>query len=232
LISIERLRAPSSSQEPPKIRTLRPIPQLLRTNIPRAQTNTLPPIPLRVIHDHVGSQQHRTYTPCCAKRRRRCERRDILGLILLPENIATNDTHKIRQRDANTRKRNALVLVRNVVIIPRAEQDGRRRRAPGHHEARKIRHGETVLDVDSRVDDEPDEREREPERDEREPQTHVIGREGQNEQHACPYDVGRDCVEIGFYLVVAQAADDLRKEERHGLQGDAEAHLDHQETVC
>lgn len=119
----------------------------------------------------------------------------------------------------------------DVVVVPGAQQDGRRGGAPGHHEAGEIRDVDVGLDVDGGVDDEADKGQQEAEGDEGEAQARVVGREGQDEQDDGADDVGRDGVEVGLDAAVAEAGDNLRQEEGHALQRHAEADFDAQPGV-
>ena len=122
--------------------------------------------------------------------------------------------------------------MRDVVVVPCRQQHRRRGRAPRHHEARVVRELQLVLHVvDARVDHEADEREDEAERDERRAQAGQVGAEREDEQHHCARDIWRDGVQVRLHGGVLEALDDLRHEERHGLDGHAEADLDQEEDV-
>ena len=79
-----------------------------------------------------------------------------------------------------------------------------------------------ILDIETNVDTEADEREHETCRDERETQSSEIAGEGQDEEHDGARHVRRDSIQIRLHGAVAQAGDDLRQEELNGLQGHAQ----------
>ncbi len=113
----------------------------------------------------------------------------------------------------------AVALVHDVVVVPRAEQHGRRARAPRHHEARKVRDAQVALDVDRHVHTEA-------ERDEREADVGVVGREGEEEEEDGADAVRRDRVQVRLDGVVPEPTDDLRHEECDGLNGHAQTDFD------
>lgn len=104
------------------------------------------------------------------------------------ENIP-NHTHEIGHGNPHGRQHHALVLVGDVVVIPHVEDDTGRARAPGHHEAGKVRHGEVRV-VDGREDDEADASKSEAQRDKGKPQPRIVRREAQDQQHDGARDVG------------------------------------------
>lgn len=219
------------SEEPPELGALRALAQLLRAHIARLAHDALPRVPPLVIKDHKRAQEQRQRRPDRAKRSGRNQRRNVLGRVLVAEDVRRDEAHEVREGHAERRERDAAALVRDVVVVPRAEEHGRRGRAPRHHEARKVRDLKLALDVDRRVDDEADEREQEARGDEREPDARVVGREGEDEQEDGPDAVRRDRVEVRLDCVVPEAADDLRHEERDGLQRDPETDLDPEPDV-
>ena len=120
----------------------------------------LPPllnIPPLIIRNHPRAQQQRQDTPKPAKRRRRRKRRDILGRVLVEEDIAAHDAHEVRNGDADGGEHDAAVLVGDIVVVPHVKDDGGGGRAPSHHEAGEVGDMDLGVDVDSDVDDEADE---------------------------------------------------------------------------
>lgn len=85
--------------------------------------------------------------------------------------------------------------------------------------------------LDARKYDEPAEREQEPEHDERESDAEQVGAKGKDQQHHGAGDVGGDGVQVRLDGGVLEGANDLRQEERDGLQRDAEADLDGEKGV-
>lgn len=67
--------------------------------------------------------------------------------------------------------------MRNVVVVPRGEQDGWSRRPPHHHEGCEVGGRQVRGDVDGGEDDEPDEGEGEAQGDEREADAREVGAE-------------------------------------------------------
>jgi len=122
--------------------------------------------------------------------------------------------------------------VRDVVIVPGAEEDAGSGGSPAHHEGCEIGDVELGGDVDGDVDEEADEGEEETEGDEGTTSSCVIGGEGEDQEHGGARDVGGDGVEIGFDGGVAETGDDLGEEEVDALEGDAETDFDGEEGVC
>jgi hypothetical protein len=120
----------------------------------------LPPLfnisPL-IIRNHPRAQYQRQDTPQPAKRRRCRKRRDILGCVLVAEDIAANDAHEVRDGDTDRGEHDTAVLVGDVVVVPHVKDDGRGGRAPRHHEAGEVGDMDLGGDVDCDVDDEADE---------------------------------------------------------------------------
>jgi len=83
-----------------------------------------------------------------------------------------------------------------------------------------------MQDVNSGVDDEANEGKRKAEHDEGTSSTSVIRGEGENQKHDGTRNVGSDGVKIGLYDRIAEALDDLGKEEGDGLEWDTEADFD------
>jgi len=96
----------------------------------------------------------------------------------------------------------------------------------GHHEAGEIRHVQLVLHIDPGIHRHADEREHEAGRDKRPAPARVVARKRQDEQHHGARHVRRHGVQVRLHGAVAQARDDLRQEQLHALQRDAEADLD------
>lgn len=143
------------SQKPPKLPRLRPIPQSLRRHLLRPQTHPIPPVPPLIVKPHITPQQGRQTRPRSAKRSNRHQRGHVLGLIARTKHITTDQPHEIRQRHPGTRQQHAAALIRHIVVVPGAQQDGRRGRAPGHHEGGEVGEADLRLDVvDGGVDDE------------------------------------------------------------------------------
>ena len=176
------MQASGRLEEPPELGALRALAQLLRAHIARLAHDALPRVPPLVIKDHERAEEQRQRRTGRAKRSGRDQRRDVLGRVLVAEDVRRDEAHEVREGHAERRERDAAALVRDVVVVPRAEEDGRRGRAPRHHEARKVRDVQLALDVDRRVDNEPDEREQEARGDEREPDARVVGREGEDDR--------------------------------------------------
>lgn len=144
-------------QEPPILGHSRSILQQLRRNVLGLQLPPLLNIPPLIIRNHPRAQHQRQDTPQPAKGRRRRERRDILGCVLVAEDIAAHDAHEVRDGDADGGEHDAAVLVGDVVVVPHVEDDGGGGRAPRHHEAGEVGDMDLGGDVDGDVDDEADE---------------------------------------------------------------------------
>lgn len=118
------------------------------------------------------------------------------------------------------------------LLVPRAQNDGRSTRTPAHHKSGEVGHldlGRHVLDT--RKDDEPAEGEQEAKHDKREPDAQKVRAEGKNQEHDGAGDVRGDSIQICLDGGVLEGADDLRQEERDGLQWYTEADLDGEEGV-
>lgn len=195
----------------------------------------LPPgllVPPVVVKHHIGPQKPGDQASAGAKDGRGDERRLVLGLFVLAEDVARHETHYVGERHANGRQDHAAALVGNVVVVPCREEDRGCRGAPYHHEAGVVGELDLALDVvDGSVDDEADKGEGEAEHDEGEPDAQKVGAEGEDEQHNGAANVGRDRVEVRLDEPVAEALDDLGHEEGDGLDGHTEADLDEEEAV-
>lgn len=84
---------------------------------------------------------------------------------------------------------------------------------------------------DAGKDDESTEGEQEAKDDEREPDAQEVRAEGKNQEHDGAGDVRGDGIQIRLDGGVLEGADDLRQEERDGLQRYTEADLDGEEGV-
>ena len=118
--------------KPPKPLSRRPIPQLLRRHIPHIKLIPSPDISPPIIHHHPTPQRHRQQKPHPPKRRRRRQRGDILGRVLVLEDIRTDDPHQIGERHAQRREDQPPAFVRDVVVVPDIQEHRRCRRAPTH----------------------------------------------------------------------------------------------------
>lgn len=194
---------------------------------------TIPTVAPHIIHPHSGPEQTRQHRSRGSEHAHRDERRQVLRSVLLAEDVAAHEAHQVRQGDPDAGQEHAATLVRDVVVVPRAHQHRRRRRAPGHHEGGKVRHVQMGLDVrDGGVDHEPGEGQEVGERDERRAPTRQVRREREHHAHHGAGDIGRDRVEVGLDGGVAQALHDLGQEERYSLDGHAGADFQTQEDIC
>jgi len=135
------------------------------------------------------------------------------------------------QRNSNGSEYDTPAFVGGVVVIPRAEEDGRRTSAPTHHEAREIRNRLPLQHINCSINNKSRKRQQETQHDKRASSSREIRRKSEDEQHHGTAHIGRDGIQIRLDLGVAQPADDLREEERDGLQGDAETDFDGEEGV-
>ena len=189
-------------------------------------------VPPVVVKHHVPAQQARDQAARGAEAGRGDERRLVLGLLVLAEDVARHEAHDVGEGYTNRGQNDTATLVRDVIVVPGRKQDRRSRGTPDHHEGGIVRELDLAVDVvDGSIDDEADERERETQHDEGKTDPQQIRAEGQDKQHDGTADVRRNGVQIRLDDLVAQPLDDLRHEQRHGLDGHAEADLDEQEAV-
>lgn len=125
-------------QEPSEFRYPRPIPQHLRGHLLNIQLPPQLPIPAFIVEHHIQSQ-----TPCnnCARsaeRRGRRQRRYVFRRRLIREDIRGNESHDVGERYADGCEDHAASFMRYVVIVPGAEEDGRRGGTPAHQEGCEV----------------------------------------------------------------------------------------------
>lgn len=99
---------------------------------------------------------------------------------------------------------------------------------PNHHKARKIRHLQSRLDINTHINNKPNKRKQKPRRSKRKPQPRQIARERQNQQHHCPRHIRRHGIQIRFDSTIPQPRNNLRQIQLHTLQRHAQTDLNPQ----
>ena len=106
------------SIEPTEIITRWALIQILRWNILRFNTDTLPAISLFIIKHHPETQGDREQNTGTPKRRSRDQGGSVFGGILVAEDVGSNDSHKVGDGNGDTGEYDASALVCDVVVVP------------------------------------------------------------------------------------------------------------------
>jgi hypothetical protein len=87
-------------------------------------------IPLLIICHHPETQQEGEQKPHATERCRGREGWDVLGRVLVLEDVGGHDAHKVGGGHAKAGEDETSALVRDVIVVPDVEQDGGRGGAP------------------------------------------------------------------------------------------------------
>ena len=108
---------PSSSIKPPESLRRRPIPQLLRRDVPHVDL-ALPGVPALVIRNHPRAERQSEQEAGAAERGGRGERGYVLGLVLVLEDVGADDAHEVGEGHGDGGEEDAPALVGDVVVVP------------------------------------------------------------------------------------------------------------------
>lgn len=219
-------------QEPSELGGRGTLPELLGWNILRSRLLSNLPVPPEVIKDHVATQKPRNQASASAKDGSRDQRSLVLGLLVLSEDVARDQTHEVGEGHTDGSQDDTTTFVGDVVVVPGRQEHRWRGCTPDHHEASEVGELELSLNIlNGGVDDKAGESESKAQHDERETDPEEIGAESQNKQHNGTTCVRRHSVQVGLDDTIAKSRDDLGHEKSNTLNRHTKTDLNHQEAV-